>query len=613
MTTKRQRTSTIDSGSPAEQASKKAVTRRASPREVVLPPTLTVKQLGELIRVNPIDVIKQLMRNGVMAAINQVIDFDLAATITPAFGYKAKREERASGILSDTLEELETVDEVNLIARSPVVTILGHVDHGKTTLLDTIRNSRITAGEVGGITQHIGAYQVEYQGQKISFLDTPGHEAFTAIRARGARVTDIAVLVVAADDGVMPQTVEAIDHARAANLPVVVAINKIDKPDSNPENVKRQLSEHGLVLEEWGGDVIAVPISAKSNVGIDDLLENILVVAEVADLKANVDRAATGVVIEVQLDRSRGPLATVLVQNGTLKVGDSVVAGAVSGRVRAMVNDLGRRIKAVGPSEPAEILGFSSLPQAGDKFYVTSNDRTARAVVEENIQRREEEQSLARALTLEGVMTSITAGEVKELNLILKADAQGSVEAVRSSLERLDSPTARVNILHAGSGGVNERDVLLASASKAIILAFNTSVEPGAERASEQEGVEVRSYAIIYQLIEDVEKALKGILAPTYREIVQGQAEVRAVFPAGKAAKAAGCLVADGRFARGMTVRVIRDGKVIHEGAVSSLRRFKDDVNEVNAGFECGIGVSGFGDFQEGDVIEAHRRERTVG
>ena len=613
MTTKRQRTSTIDSGAPAEQAPKKAVTRRAGPREVVLPPTLTVKQLGELIRVNPIDVIKQLMRNGVMAAINQVIDFDLAATITPAFGYKAKREERASSILSDTLEELETVDEANLITRSPVVTILGHVDHGKTTLLDTIRNSRITAGEVGGITQHIGAYQVEYRGQKISFLDTPGHEAFTAIRARGARITDMAVLVVAADDGVMPQTVEAIDHAKAANLPIVVAINKIDKPDSNPENVKRQLSEHGLVLEEWGGDVIAVPISAKSNIGIDDLLQNILVVAEVSDLKANVDRAATGVVIEVQLDRSRGPLATVLVQNGTLKIGDSVVAGAVSGRVRAMVNDLGRRVKAAGPSEPVEILGFSSLPQAGDKFYVASDDRTARAVVEENIHRREEEQSLARALTLEGVMASITAGEVKELNLILKADAQGSVEAVRSSLERLDSPSARVNILHAGSGGVNERDVLLASASKAIILAFNTNVEPGAERASEQEGVEVRSYDIIYQLIEDVEKALKGILAPTYREISQGRAEVRAVFAAGKAGKAAGCMVTDGRFARGLAVRVIRNGEVIHEGTVSSLRRFKDDVNEVNVGFECGIGVSGFGDFQEGDIIEAHRRERTGG
>lgn len=610
MTTKSNRASTVADGASG-QSPKNAAARKTGPREIVLPPTLTVKHLGDLMKVNPIDVIKQLMRNGVMAAINQVIDFDLAATVTPAFGYKAKPEERASNAVAAARQDLDNVDESRLTTRSPVVTILGHVDHGKTTLLDTMRNSRITAGEVGGITQHIGAYQVEYKGQKITFLDTPGHEAFTAIRARGTRVTDIAVLVVAADDGVMPQTVEAIDHARAANLPIVVAINKMDKPEAEPDTVKRQLSEHGLLLEEWGGDVIGVPVSAKNNTGIDDLLENILVLAEVSELKADVDCPASGVVIESQLDRNKGPLATVLVQNGTLKVGNSVVAGAVWGRVRAMVDDLGRRVKEVGPSVPTEILGFSSLPQAGDRFHVTSDDRKARALAEENVQKSADEQNLALALTLEDVMTRINSGEVKELSLILKADAQGSVEAVRSSLERLDSPSARVNILHAGTGSVNESDVLLASASNAIILTFNIGVEPSAEQAAEREGVEIRSYDIIYQIIEDVEKALKGILEPTYKDVVQGRATLRAVFSAGKAGKAAGVVVDEGRLTRGVSARVIRGGEVIFEGTISSLRRFKDDVNEVNAGFECGVGMSGFQDFQEGDVIEAHRRERS--
>ena len=586
-------------------------TRRAGPREVELPPTLTVKHLADIMRVSPIDVIKQLMRNGVMAAINQVIDFDLAATVTPAFGYRAKPEERAQTPVIDALEEIASDDDANANARSPVVTILGHVDHGKTTLLDTIRDSRITEGEVGGITQHIGAYQVDYNGEKITFLDTPGHEAFTAIRARGAQVTDIAILVVAADDGVMPQTVEAIDHARAAELPIIIAINKIDLPDARPDRVKSQLLEYSLVLEDFGGDVIGVPVSAKNKTGIDDLLESVLVVAEISELKANPRRPAAGVVIEAQLDRNRGPLATLLVQNGTLKVGNSIVAGTAWGRVRAMENDLRRRIKQAGPAVPVEVLGFSSVPQAGDRFVVVPNRKTAKALVDENVVKGEEEQNLSRALTLEDVMSRISAGDVKELNLIIKADAHGSVEAVRGALQRLDTPSARVNILHASAGGVNESDVLLASASDAIILAFNVGTEPSAEPASEREAVEIRTYDIIYQMIEDVEKALKGILEPAYRDVVQGTATVRAVFRAGRVGRAAGVIVNDGRFTRGIAARVIRNGNVVAESSVSSLRRFKDDVNEVTSGFECGIGIAGFEDFQEGDVIEAHRRVRS--
>ena len=586
-------------------------TKRTGPREVQLPHTLTVKHLADLMRVSPIDVIKQLMRNGVMAAINQVIDFDLAATVTPAFGYRAKPEERAKTPVIASLKDVGSDDDANMRSRSPVVTILGHVDHGKTTLLDTFRDSRITEREVGGITQHIGAYQVDYNGQKITFLDTPGHEAFTAIRARGAQVTDIAILVVAADDGVMPQTVEAINHAKAAELPIVVAINKIDLPDARPDRVKGQLLEYSLVLEDFGGEIIGVPVSAKNRTGIDDLLESILVLAEISELKANPKRPASGVVIESQLDRNRGPLATLLVQNGTLKVGNSIVAGTAWGRVRAMENDLRKRIKQAGPAVPVEILGFSSVPQAGDRFVVVPNTKTAKALVEENVVKVEEDQNLSRALTLEGVMSHISAGDVKELNLIIKADAQGSVEAVRGSLQRLDSPSARVNILHSSPGGVNEGDVLLASASNAIILAFNVGTEPSAESASEREAVEIRSYDIIYQIIEDVEKALKGILEPAYKEVVQGTATVRAVFRAGRAGNVAGVIVNDGRFTRGIAARVLRDGTVLFESSVSSLRRFKDDVNEVTAGFECGVGITGFESFQEGDVIQSHRRERS--
>ena len=588
-------------------------TRKVSAKPLVLPHTLTVKRLAELARISPIDAIKQLMRNGIMASINQVIDFEVATLVTSAFGIKVKQEEGAVSPGALSLEALEEADPSRLITRSPVVTILGHVDHGKTTLLDTIRKSRVAEGEVGSITQHIGAYQVTYNDKPVTFLDTPGHEAFTAIRARGAQVTDIAVLVVAADDGVMPQTIEAVAHAKAAGVPIMVAINKMDKPDANPDFVKGQLAEQGLVLEEWGGDVIAVPISAIQGQGIDDLLENILVVAEVADLKADPDRPASGVVIEARLDRNRGPLATLLVQSGTIKVGDYVLAGTAYGRVRALANDLGKRIKEAGPSIPVEVMGFNPLPEAGDAFVVVPDEKTAKSVADERLREKEIELSSVRALTLEEVYTRINAGEVKELNLVLKADVQGSVEAAISSLEQLDDEKVKVRILHAGSGSITEGDVLLASASKAIVVGFATSTEPGVERLAEREGVEIRHYDIIYRLIEDVEKALKGILETTYVEAVQGHAEVRAIFSMGRRAKIAGCMVTDGRISRGALIRVLRDGEVIHVGSISSLRHFKEDVNEMTANFECGVGLVGYNDFEEGDVLETYRREKATG
>ena len=588
-------------------------TRKVSAKPLVLPSTLTVKRLAELARISPIDAIKQLMRNGIMASINQVIDFEVATLVTSAFGIKVKREEGAVSPGVPSLEALEEADPSKLIPRSPVVTILGHVDHGKTTLLDTIRKSRVAEGEVGSITQHIGAYQVSYNDKQVTFLDTPGHEAFTAIRARGAQVTDIAVLVVAADDGVMPQTIEAVAHAKAAGVPIVVAINKMDKPDANPDFVKGQLAEQGLVLEEWGGDVITVPISAIRGDGIDDLLENILVVAEVADLKADPDRPAAGVVIEARLDRNRGPLATLLVQSGTLKVGDYVLAGTAYGRVRALANDLGKRIKDSGPSIPVEVMGFNHLPEAGDAFVAVPDEKTAKSVADERLREKEIELSSVRALTLEEVYTRINAGEVKELNLVLKADVQGSVEAVISSLEQLDDEKVKVRILHAGSGSITEGDVLLASASKAIVVGFATSTEPGVERLAEREGVEIRHYDIIYRLIEDVEKALKGILETTYVEAVQGHAEVRVIFPMGRRGKIAGCMVTDGRISRGALVRLLRDGEVIHVGSIASLRHFKEEVNEMTANFECGVGLAGYNDFEEGDVLETYRREKASG
>ncbi len=603
-------TTTAEQRPTAAKATKKREGRKAVAKQLVLPQILSVKRLSELLNVSVIEVIKQLMRNGVMVSLNQVIDFDVAAPIVAAYGMRPKLEQQVTpgGIAPLVAEEEE--DPSKLVPRPPVVTILGHVDHGKTTLLDTIRKSHVADSEVGSITQRIGAYQVSYKEQTITFLDTPGHAAFTAIRARGAQLTDIAVMVIAADDGIMAQTVEAIDHARAAGVPIVVAINKIDTPGADPEVVKRQLTEHSLLVEEWGGDIIAVPVSAKLEEGIDSLLENLLVVAEISELKANPERPGVGVVVEAKLDRNRGALATVLVQNGTLRVGDQVVAGATWGRVKALVNEVGRRVKEAGPSVPVEVMGFNSLPEAGDRFFVTADDKTARNLAEERLKENERERSRDRALTLEEIYTGITSGESQELNLVLKADVQGSLEAIHSALEGVSGDKARVKILHGGSGTITESDVLLASASKAIILGFNTAAEPGAERLAGREGVEIRHYDIIYRLIEDVEKALKGILKPTQRETVLGKADVRVVFSVGKGDNVAGCLVTEGNITRSALVRIKRNGQVVHDGRISSLRHFKQDVNEMAAGFECGVGVEDFSDFQEGDVVEAYRVER---
>ena len=592
-----------------EQAKTEKKTRKA-PKALGLPPTITVQHLAELTNLTPIEIIKQLMRNGIMASINQVIDYEVATLVAGAFGIRTKQAQTA-GSATGSGKVDETVNPSRLVERPPVVTILGHVDHGKTTLLDTIRKSGVAAGEIGGITQHIGAYQVTYNGKEITFLDTPGHEAFTAIRARGARATDIAVLVVAADDGVMPQTIEALDHAKAAGVPILVAINKVDRPEADVERVKRQLGEQDLILEEWGGDVITAEVSAKQGTGIENILESVLVVSEVAELKADPDTDATGVVIEAKLDRNRGALATVLVQNGTLRVGDYIVAGGAWGRTKAMSNDLGKRIKEAPPSLPVEVMGFNSLPEAGDVFRVVSTEKAAREKSGGVSQQRELESATARALTLEEINARITAGDVKELSLILKADVQGSVEAVRSSLERLDDEMAKIRILHSGSGSITEGDVLLASASKAIVIGFSTTEQLGVDRLAEREGVEIRHYNVIYKLIEDLDKALKGILEPTTKDVVQGHAEVRVVFATSKRIKIAGCMVTDGRLARGALVKVLRNGEVVHEGSISSLKHFKEDVNEMTAGFECGVGVSSFIDFEEGDVLETYRREKS--
>ena len=572
---------------------------------VMLPRALTVRQLADLLGVSPIGLIKQLMRQGVMAGLNQVIDYEAAASAAKAYGYEPQLK----------LPERETAERplpkegaAAQKPRPPVITILGHVDHGKTSLLDYIRKSNIVASEPGAITQHIGAYQVEFQGQKLTFIDTPGHEAFTALRARGAKVTDIAVLVVAADDGVMPQTIEAINHARAADVPLVVAINKIDKADADPEKAKRQLAENGVVVEEWGGDTVCVAISAKTGQGIPDLLESLLLVAEMAELKANPDAPARGVVIESRLDPNRGPLATVIVQDGTLRVGDVVVVGDTCwGKVRAMFDESGKRLKEAGPSTPVELLGLVSIPQAGDPFNTVPSEKEAKALVEKRL--REQELLRTRTATLSEVSAQVRTGEAKGLNLILKADAQGSVEAIRDSLEQLEVGDIRVRIIHAGIGGITENDVMLALASQAVIIGFNTRVEPGAKKLAEQEGVEIRRYRVIYELLDDVQKALSGLLEPTYVEVVEGRAEVRAVFPI-RGGKVAGVYVLEGKAVRGAQARVIRRGEVIHDSVVSSLKHFKDNVPEMPAGSECGVGLEGFSEFQVGDIIEFYRKER---
>ena len=569
-----------------------------------------INELASLMGVDSIEVIKQLMRRGYMLTINDVIEHETAALVAGSFGFRVnapREEESGPGSLVISSDD---EDPAQLEARPPVVTILGHVDHGKTTLLDAIRDTNVVAEEKGGITQHIGAYQVQSNGHPITFLDTPGHEAFTAMRARGTQLTDIAVLVVAADDGIMPQTLEAINHVKAAGVPQVVAINKIDRPEADLERVKRQLSEQDMLIEEWGGDVIAVPVSALKGEGIPELLENILVVAEVGDLKANPHQMARAVVVEARIDKSKGPLATVLVQTGTIHVGDIVVAGVARGRVKAMLSDQGERVKTAGPSVPVELLGLSALPKAGELLTVVPDERSAREIVEAREREGQLQSGRGDGVTLEEIYSRIESGEVKALNLIVKTDVQGSIDAVRSALEALNTEETKTNLIHAATGTITESDVLLAVASKAIIVGFNAPVEPGARTLASQQGLDVRFYDVIYDLIDDVDKALKGLLTPAVRDVLEGYGTVRAIFNVGRRRKVAGIYVNDGLISRGAEIHVMRNNEQLFAGPIASLRHFKDDVREINAGLEGGIALEGYQDYQEGDVLEAHRTEQ---
>lgn len=571
------------------------------PTEVELPPSVTVKELAELFGREVSEIIKHLMMDGVMATINQNLDRDTIEILAEEFGVTLKEAAAAA----DPTEYTPAPDDPRFLKPRPaVVTIMGHVDHGKTTLLDALRQTNVAMHEAGGITQRIGAYQIRYKGHKITFLDTPGHEAFTAMRSRGAQITDIAVLIVAADDGVMPQTIEAIHHAKNAGVPIMVAINKIDKPGANPDRIKEELSKEGLLAEDWGGDVIMTPISAKKKIGLDDLLENILLVAEMQELKANPNREAYGVVVEAQLDKGRGPVMSVLVQNGTLHVGDGILAGKSWGRVRAMTNENGRKLKNAEPSAPAEILGMDSVPEAGDHFYVM-DEKKARAIAELRASKaKEEEQRNVQKVTLDNIFEKIKEGEMKELDIIIKADVQGSVEALVQSLQGIKSEEVRISIVHSAVGAINESDVMLASASHALIIGFNVRPDANARGMAEKDGVDIRLYRVIYDCIDDVKAAMAGMLSPTIREVVLGHAEVRQVIHTPKVI-VAGSYVQDGKITSTCQLRLIRDGIVIHEGKINSLRRFKDDVKEVAAGFECGISIDSYRDVKEGDQLEA--------
>jgi len=581
----------------------------APPKTVELPASLTVRQLADLLTVSAVEIIKQLMRAGIMANINQLINYDAAATVAKGFGFEPKVQPKAARKPSAATVRKQMAKEAgNLQLRPPIVTVMGHVDHGKTRLLDAIRQTNVMDSEAGGITQHIGAYQVEYKGQKITFLDTPGHEAFTAMRAHGAQITDITILVVAADDGVMPQTIEAISHAKAAGVPIIVALNKIDKPEANPDRVKQQLSEAGLICEDWGGDTVCVPVSAKEKRNITDLLENVLAVAELEELKADPTRPATGVVVEARLDKSKGPTATILINNGTLKIGDHVVVGTTAGRVRAMLNDKGTPIRKAEPATPVEILGLSAVPQVSDSLTVVADERHAQELVEKN-KAEQNKAGAARAVSLHSLYEQISAGKVKELNVILKTDVQGSIEPIRISLEKLGSEAVKVRIIHAGAGNITESDVLLAIASKGLIVGFDVGIEEGAKRQAAAEGIDIRLYDIIYSLIDDIDKALKGLLPVPIVEVIEGRAEVIAVFPA-KGNKVAGVRVAEGKVTRGVKVRVWRGKKTLADSTVASLKRFKENVKECAAGFECGVGVDNFGDFQMGDVMEFYSQQK---
>ena len=576
---------------------------RKAPVTVKIPEEITVGELASRMKKTAGEVIKLLMKNGVMAAINQTIDYDTAEFVATELGCKVEKEvtvtieEQIIDDHVDTAEELQT--------RAPVVVVMGHVDHGKTSLLDAIRKTSVTAGEAGGITQHIGAYTVDVNGNSITFLDTPGHAAFTSMRARGAMCTDIAILVVAADDGIMPQTIESINHAKAAKVPIIVAINKMDKPTANPDKIKEQLTKYDLIPEEWGGDTIICPISAKTGLGLDNLLEMVVLTAEVQDLKANPNRRGKGTVIEARLDKSRGPIATLLVQNGTLKQGDIIIAGTAVGRVRVMTNDKGRTVKAAGPSQPVEITGLADVPTPGDEFDAVTDERMARELVE---QRRQAEKDAAAKLqqkvTLDNLFARMQEGEMKELPLIVKADVQGSAEAVKASLEKISNEEVRVRVIHTGVGAVNESDVLLASTSGAIIVGFNVRADAGAQASIARSNVDIRYYRVIYDAINEIEAAMKGMLAPKYEEVVIGHAEVRMTYKVSAIGTIAGCMVKDGKVTRDSQVRVLRDNIVIHEGEVGSLQRFKDAAKEVTAGYECGMSIVKFNDIREGDVFE---------
>ena len=582
---------------------------KKTPLTVKIPDEISVGELASRMKKTGAEVVKCLMKNGVMASLSQMIDFDTASFVAEELGCKVEKEvvvtieEKLIDDHEDSADELQP--------RAPVVVVMGHVDHGKTSLLDYIRNAQVASGEAGGITQHIGAYQVEIHGKPITFLDTPGHEAFTSMRARGAMVTDIAILVVAADDGIMPQTVESINHAKAAEIPIIVAVNKMDKPDANPERIKQQLTEYGLVCEEWGGQTIVCPISAKTGMGVDTLLEMLTLTAEVGELKANPNRAAQGTVIEARLDKGRGPVATLLVQNGTLHAGDIIIAGTAVGRVRTMMNSRGERITDAGPSVPVEISGLSEAPTAGAVFNAVADEKLARELVE---QRKEEEKAKANApvskVSLEDLFSQIQAGEMKNLNLIVKADVQGSVEAVKASLEKLSNDEVRVRVIHGGVGAINESDVMLASTSQAIIVGFNVRPDAAARDSAARANVDMRMYRVIYDAINEIETAMKGMLAPKFREALLGHAEVRQTFHVSSVGTVAGCYVQDGKLQRkDCQVRLVRDGIVIHEGVLSSLQRFKDQAKEVAAGYECGLTIEKFNDIKEGDIIEAFTME----
>ena len=580
-------------------------------KAVITTEMIPLKVLSEKIGITAVEITKRLFKEGIMKTINDSIDFDTAAFIADDIGVELelKMDKTAEDVLSEVFGE-EVDDEASLVRRPPVVTVMGHVDHGKTSILDRIRKSNVTAGEAGGITQHIGAYQVTVDGQPITFLDTPGHAAFTAMRARGAEVTDIAILVVAADDGIMPQTIEAINHAKAANVPIIVAVNKMDKQEANIERVKTGLTEHGLLPEEWGGDVIVCPVSAKTGAGFDELLGSVNVVAEIKDLKANPNRKAKGVVIEAKLDQSKGPIATILVQNGTLKISDNVIVGTVTGKIRAMVDDKGRKVTSAGPSTPVSIMGLSEVPEAGDILFAGEEEKLIKMVAEER--KNKERESMIKAsskVSLDDVFSKIAEGEMKVLNMIVKADVQGSVEAVKQSMEKLSNEEVRVNVIHAAAGAIKESDIMLAESSNAIIIGFNVRPDSNAKQIAEKSGVDIKLYRVIYEAIEDVEKALKGMLAPKFSEIYLGKAEVREVFKISGVGQVAGSYVVEGKIMRNSKLRIYRDDVMICEGNVLQLKRFKDDVKEVNQGFECGISIEKFNDIKVGDFIESYQVE----